>query len=148
MSLCPSARRLLACVLFMAYTAVAVFGHALVRCQEDDGSVNVEWRGAKCCVPSAKTNSTPCAASAVSSDVGDNCVSCSDRAFAEDLVTTRAQVSPTARTQVPDAPAPLPALPVNSWASLGFAWTACPYHVRAPIPPPPLAAIRTVVIRC
>jgi hypothetical protein len=132
----------------MAYTAVAVLGHALVRCQEDDGSVNVEWRGAKCCVRSAKTDSTPCATSAVSSDVGADCGGCRDRAMAEDLATTKAHASPTARTQVPDAPAPLSALPVNSWAAFGFTWTACPYHVRAPIPPPPLAAIRTVVIRC
>jgi hypothetical protein len=132
----------------MGYAAVAVFGHALVRCQEIDGSVNFEWRGAKCCVPSTKANSTPCATSAVSSEDGADCGGCRDQAVAEDLATRSAPASLATRTQVPDAPAPLPALPVNSRAALGFTWTACQYHVRAPIPPPPLAAIRTVVLRC
>ena len=132
----------------MAYATVAVLGHALVRCQESDGSVNIEWRGTNCCVPITTPNSTHCAMSAESSESGGDCGGCRDEPIADEFATTRTPVPPTERTQVPDAPAPVPALAVHSWATVGFNWTTCPSYVRAPIPPPPLAAIRTVVLRC
>jgi hypothetical protein len=132
----------------MAYGTVAVFGHAIVRCQEADGSMNFEWRGADCCVPRPATNPGSSAPTVASTGDIDDCGNCRDQGIAVDVATRAASVLHTARTQVPDAPLALPALPVDARASFGLTWSACPSQVRAPIPPPPLAAIRTVVLRC
>ncbi|MCE9636864.1 MAG: hypothetical protein K8T90_14260 [Planctomycetes bacterium] len=144
-----SLRRLTAAVLVAVYAFLATFGAALTICREDDGHVALEWRGAACCddrpTPTAgPENSVP----AARADAAPDCGLCED-VPASAFLTSLAACS--MRSSAVRAPMELPAAVVVAPIDVQWAAHALQPPVRSrvePTPPPPLAMIRTVVLRC
>lgn len=139
-------RRFVATLLVLVHVAFTVFGGAIVRCQEADGSVNVEWRGSGCCVTKPTVGAEDVADLARALPLDEDCGGCRDQTLTENLSATAPRGLATAATEYADVPAPSAAPLVASAAVLEL-----PAHsarqMRAPHPPPRLATIRTVVLR-
>jgi len=141
-------RRLVASLLVVAYATIAALGGALVRCQEADGSVGVEWRGSGCCLPSLPIGSEAPAAAATASIEDVDCEGCSDEALTDTLASARTRGSAPGSVKAPDVPALPPVLFVAAGPVFFDSATHWSRQLRAPLPPPQLAAIRTVVLHC
>jgi hypothetical protein len=140
-------RRLLASALLVVYATVAVAGAMLVRCHELDGAVRLEWRGAGCCETTSPAGDDDCAASASAPGESDDCGGCTDQNFSDSMSATKSRDSKSERVQAPDVPT-LPAPAVAATATFSLPPTVRPTGpMRAPHPPPALAAIRSVVLR-
>lgn len=139
-------RRIVASILFIVYATFSVLGSALVQCQEADGTVTIEWRSAGCCVPRVDLGSSDAIAAAVPLEQSEDCGGCTDQALADTLSAATTQSSADVAVKAPDLPAP-PAAVLVLERPLFFAsperWAR---EMRAPHPPPSLAAIRSVVI--
>ena len=139
-------RRFVASLLFVVYATFTVLGSALVKCQEADGTASIEWRSAGCCVPKPLANSGLAVATAASSEQGEDCGGCDDQSLADTLSATTAHGSVAAPVKAPD----VSALPATLLVVTSPVVSAAPERrarqMRAPHPPPCLAAIRSVVI--
>lgn len=140
-------RRFVASLWFLVYAAFTVLGGALVRCQEADGSVSVEWRGSGCCVPKAPVGAGDVGGLSRTSPTEADCDGCRDQAFTDTMSATAPHGSATASVKAADVPAPPAALLVVARAMVFESPAHSARQMRAPHPPPRLAAIRTVVLR-
>jgi len=154
-------RRLTAAVIVTLYAVLAVIGPAVVVCEDAGGHVAIEWRGADCCIddgaslPRAETPTGAAiaadsigTASIAAPPAGDDCGECRDAPMTSLLTSRNAGATQIASVPAPaDLPAPAAAVAfVPAWV-LGATFRAAPPRV-APTPPPPLAFLRTVVLRC
>jgi hypothetical protein len=125
-------QRALASFVLTLYVAFTAFGGALVRCHEVDGTVTIEWRAAGCCDPCG--DEAACDAS--------DCEGCEDEALTEGLSSFAGRKLASLDDADAAPPAPFVALPATRLvAPVGRA------PLFAPTRPPPLAALRTVVLR-
>lgn len=149
MRLALPVQRAVATIVFVLYAACAVFGGAIVRCYEADGSVSIEWRGAACCVPQSAPDAPAApAAGAPGVNATDDCAGCEDETLAKGLASVAVRKS--AASEVETRKAPLHAATFVAPERAAFvvpsvSWT---HRQRAPMPPPPLTALRSVVLRC
>lgn len=145
MSLSVPLRRFVASLLFVVYATFSVLGSALVQCQEADGTVGIEWRGAGCCTSQVNPGSSAGPAAATPSERGENCDGCSDRALADTLSSAATHNSGAAAVKAPDMPAPSAAVLAQEQPRFFASPERLAREMRAPHPPPGLATIRTVV---
>jgi hypothetical protein len=148
--LSPRIHRAASILLLAMYALVATFGGALVVCAEDGGDVAFEWRDAGCCDDGHRTVRGADPAALVISAPADSsdCGPCED-APVSDLLASR-EWSAKQAPVVPPADVLPPALPV---APHFVTWTLPSQIERAgpcvaPLPPPPLPRVGTVVLRC
>lgn len=149
MSLSVPLRRLVASFLFVVYATFSVLGGALVQCQEADGTVSIEWRGAGCCVPRVefgRADAVATLAAAAPSEQSEDCGGCTDRALADTLSSAATHLSKNVAVKAPDLPTPPAAVLVLERPVFVASPTRWAREMRAPHPPPSLAAIRSVVI--
>lgn len=145
MSLSLARRRFVASLLFVVYATLTVLGGALVRCQEADGTTSIEWRSAGCCVPSAPVGSGPAGESAASSEQDADCDGCTDQPLAVTLSAAAARGAAAASVRAPDVQTLPSAVPAVTSAACFASPERRSRQMRAPHPPPCLAAIRSVV---
>lgn len=142
-------RRVVAALVLALYVVVTLAGGALVVCQEQDGRTTLEWRGARCCTQdeSPAAAGERVSARAPDADEGD-CEECVDAPVASLLTSTAA---PAKRIASEPAPLAAPAVDASIWtAAVGApcAELPLPRLGAPPSPPPRLAHLRTVVLRC
>lgn len=145
MSLSVPLRRFVASLLFVVYATFSVLGSALVQCQEADGTVGIEWRGAGCCTSRVNPGSNAGPAAAAPSERGDDCDGCSDRAVADTLSSSATRNSGAVAVKAPDVPVPTAAVLAQEQPRCFASPERVAREMRAPHPPPGLATIRTVV---
>jgi len=151
MRLSPGLRRVVASALFVLYTAFAVVSGGLAECHESDGSVRIEWRGAACCVPGVPSAPASEVSASLSTPPGDggDCDGCEDHSIAQGVTATPVRTGQSESGQAPDLPTPPASPTVCSASPVPSDLVALSARQRcAPLPPPPLAALRTVVLRC
>jgi hypothetical protein len=137
--------------LLVLYAVFAVCSGAFVRCHEADGSTHIEWRGAGCCAhePARDVDFAP-DARVSAGDRDADCDGCRDEAFTDG----EASAASVRRPQVPadDAQKRIAdvacAVPLDRGPRIASASAATTRAPVPPIPPPRLAALRTVVLRC
>ena len=148
MRIAPPVQRAVATFLFVLYTACVVLGGGIVRCREADGSVSIEWRGAACCDTQSAPEVPAVPADDVAADAPDECAGCEDETLTKGLASIA--VRKTAPGDIETAKAPVHVAATFSPDRVWFAPQDArrPARIRAPIPPPPLLELRTVVFRC
>lgn len=149
MRLAPHFQRAVATFLFVLYAACAVLGGGIVRCYEADGSVSIEWRGAECCAPqTVPADAGSPAIGAADEDPGPDCAGCEDETLTKSLASVAARKTTPGDLEAKRAPdlAACAVAPVRA-AFVPESFRR-PARLPAPIPPPPLLALRSVVLRC
>jgi hypothetical protein len=149
MRIAPPVQRAVATFLFVLYTACTVLGGGLVRCREADGSVSLEWRGSECCMPLPETGGP--SAPVVDADGDDpqpDCAGCEDELFTRSLASFAARKAPAGEAEAAKAAVAVAAIASPPRFAFTPAGDDRPRRVRAPIPPPPLLGLRSVVLRC
>lgn len=146
-----SAHRVAAALLLAVYALLSTVGSSFVFCKGDDGHAAVEWRGSLCCAVEGAQSLVPAAADAAAAlmpDLPSDCDECTDEPASQALTSPAAGAA-----KAPSVPSPSE-LPATLLAvALRAAWTpraviGVAVASAAPSPPPPLAMLRTVVLRC
>jgi hypothetical protein len=148
MRIAPSVQRAVATFLFVLYTACAVLGGGLVRCREADGSVAIEWRGAACCGSPQAPEVAPAPVADVPDDAPAECAGCEDEALTKSLASVAVRKSASGDIETSKAPVHVAAACPADRATFLPHDARRPERLRIPIPPPPLLALRSVVLRC
>ena len=148
MHIAPPVQRAVATFLFVLYTACVVLGGGIVRCREADGSVSIEWRGAACCDPQPAPEVPAAPVADVTAEAPADCTGCEDEALTKGLASVAARKTATGDVETAKAPVhAAAAFPAERFAFLPHD-ARRPERLRARIPPPPLLALRSVVLRC
>ena len=141
-------RRWVAALLLVLFAAATVLGHTLVRCQETDGTLSIEWRSAGCCTTNPGDGAKPAPGPAASPMEQEDCGGCTDQALADLHAATKARGPALECVKSPDAPAAPAAFLLHvSPVGPGSAERRA-RAMRAPRPPPRLTEIRSVVRLC
>ncbi len=145
-------QRIAATVALTAYVVLTALGASLVFCHEADGQIAIEWSGADCCVDlgdAGRHADDAVRGSIAPSSGGADCVECVDVPATKLLTSTADRTGrSTASRTAEDLAAHAAALPQSPapWTLGTASRTAGPF--TASIPPPRVAMLRTVVLRC